>query len=317
MGNHIDKTVQTSRAPKVPGFSLRQALYFVTAAESGTLSEAALRLHVSQSGLSLAINELERALKVQLCIRRKAHGITLTSAGKEALHQMRALLRQVEELESAVSGSGDHLSGRLSVGCYVTLAPTVLPPLLQGFSELHPMLTVDFTEGTQDALQRKLLDGELDLAVLYDMDVLPEMERVALFSMRPHVLLPADHRLAGEPKVALRDLVAEPMVLLDAPPSSLHTLLLCKTAGVTPLVRHRTTNFEMARALVGRGLGYAILIQRPPNDRTYEGLRVVHKEIAELPEAAVSVLLCWPQQVAQTRRAAEFVRYCLEDRRGT
>jgi DNA-binding transcriptional LysR family regulator len=300
--------------PRLPGFSLRQVLYFVTAAESGTLSEAAARLHISQSGVSLAISELERALKVQLCVRRKAHGITLTPAGKQALQQMRALLRQAEELTSDVSGTPGRLSGRLSIGCYVTLAPTVLPPLLQEFSALHPDVTVDFEEGTGDHLQRGLLGGDLDLAVLYDMDVLPEMDRARLFTMRPHVLLSADHRLAHEPAVALRDLATEPMVLLDAPPSSHHTLTLCQNAGVTPLVRHRTRNFEMARALVGRGLGYAILVQRPANDRTYEGLRVVHKEIADLPEAAVSVLLCWPRQVARTRRAEEFVRYCLRDR---
>ncbi|MFI1168560.1 LysR substrate-binding domain-containing protein [Streptomyces sp. NPDC020801] len=305
------------KLPNVPAFSLRQLLYFVTVAESGTLNEAAARLRISQSGVSLAINELERALKVQLCIRRKAHGITLTPAGRQALQQMRALLRQAEDLESAVSGSGEQLTGRLSIGCYVTLAPTVLPPLLQEFSALHPALTLDFEDGTSDRLQRLLLDGELDVAVVYDMDVLPDMERVVMFTMPPHVLLPADHRLANEPVVALRDLVDEPMVLLDAPPSSRHTLLLCQEAGMAPIVRHRTRNFEMARALVGRGLGWAILVQRPPNDRTYEGRRVVYKQIAELPDAAVSVLLCWPKQVAQTRRVAEFVRYCAEGRATT
>jgi DNA-binding transcriptional LysR family regulator len=298
---------------KPPGFTLRQLLYFVSVAEAGTLSKAAARLHISQSALSLAVSELERTLKVQLCIRRKAHGITLTPAGKQALQQMRALLRQAEELESGVSGSGDELSGRLSVGCYFSLAPTVLPSLLQGFSALHPALTLDFAEGTGDHLQQRLLDGELDLAVLYDMDVLPEIDRTVLFTMRPHVLLPADHRLADEPTVALHDLAAEPMVLVDAPPSSHYTLLLCQNAGVTPRVRHRTTNFEMARALVGRGLGYSILVQRPANDRTYEGFRVVRKEMAELPQAAVSVVLCWPRKVAQPRRAREFVRYCLEN----
>ncbi|MFF7309117.1 LysR substrate-binding domain-containing protein [Streptomyces sp. NPDC008137] len=299
---------------RAPGFSLRQLLYFVTVAETGTLSEAAARLHISQSAVSLALNELERALKVQLCVRRKAHGITLTPAGRQALQQMRALLRQAEELESGASGSGDQLSGRLSVGCYLTLAPTVLPPLLQGFSALHPALTLDFEEDTGDRLQRRLLDGELDLAVLYDMDVLAEMDRAALFTRRPNALLPADHRLADATSVALRDLADEPLVLFDAPPSSHHTLQLFQAAGVTPIVRHRTTNFETARALVGRGLGYAISMQRLPNDRTYEGFRLVSKEISDLSDATVSVLLCWPRQVAQTRRASEFVRYCLENR---
>ncbi|PXY18815.1 LysR substrate-binding domain-containing protein [Prauserella muralis] len=296
----------------LPGFSLRQLWYFVAAAEEGTISAAANRLHVSQSAVSLALGELERALKVQLCVRRKAHGITLTPSGTQVLQQARALLRQAEDLEETSAGDSADLAGRLALGCYLTLAPTVLPRLLHGFGARYPRVTIDFTEGTQDALQRLLLAGELDLAVLYDMEILPEIAQVPLYHRRPHVLLPADHRLAGEPEVALHDLADEPMVLLDAPPSSHHTLRLCTDAGVKPMVRHRTSSFETARALVGRGLGYAMLIQRPANDRTYEGLPVVSKSISELSGYAVSVLLAWPRHTRLTRRSAEFVAYCEE-----
>lgn len=295
---------------KLPGFSLRQLWYFVAAAEDGTISAAANRLRVSQSAVSLALNELEKALKVQLFVRRKAHGITLTPSGAQALEQARALLRQAEDLETKTGGTSAELAGRLALGCYLTLAPTVLPRLLHGFGARHPKVTVDFTEGTQDSLQRLLLAGELDLAVLYDMEILPEIVQVELYQRAPHILLPADHPLAGGAEVALRDLAEEPMVLLDAPPSSHHTMRLCGDAGVKPLVRHRTSNFETARALVGRGLGYAMLIQRPANDRTYEGLPVVYKPITELAGYTVSVLIGWPRHTRPTRRSAEFIAYC-------
>lgn len=297
---------------KVPGFSLRQLSYFVAVAEEGAISAAAARLHVSQSAISLAITELERALKVQLCVRRKAHGITLTPSGAQALQHARALLRQAAELETESTGDSAELTGRLALGCYLTLAPTVLPRLLHGFGTRHPRVTIDFTEGTQDSLQRLLLAGELDLAVLYDMEIQPEITHVELYRRAPHVLLPADHRLAGKAEVALRDLADEPMVLLEAPPSSHHTLRLCADAGVKPLVRHRTSNFETARSLVGRGLGYAMLIQRPANDRTYEGLPVAYKPVAELAGYAVAVLLAWPRHTRLGRRAAEFVAFCQE-----
>ncbi|EKX68331.1 transcriptional regulator, LysR family [Streptomyces ipomoeae 91-03] len=150
---------------KPPQFSLRQLVHFVAVAEEGTPTRAAQRLCVSPSAVSLALGELERALKVQLCVRRKAHGITLTPSGRRLL------------------------------GCHPTLAPTVLPRLLCGFGERYPRITIDFEERTQDDLQQRMLDGKLDLAVLYDMDALPEIERVELHTTRPHVLLPADHRL--------------------------------------------------------------------------------------------------------------------------
>lgn len=293
-----------------PDYSLRQLACFVAVAEAGTISAAAQRLHASQSAVSLAVNELERGLRAQLCVRRKAHGVVLTPTGMEVLRQARTLLRDAEELQVVASGKGAELSGPLSIGCYLTLAPTVLPWLLAGFGARHPGVQVDFTEGTQDALQQRLLTGGLDLAVLYDMEVLPEMESVALYTTRPHILLPADDPLAEEPAVSLRELAARPMVLLDSPPSTHHTMKVCREAGMTPAVRHRTTSFETARALVGRGLGYAVLVQRPSNERTYEGFPIVCKEIVE-QAAEVAVLLAWPRRARPSARAEAFVSYAL------
>ncbi|MGH3320824.1 MAG: LysR substrate-binding domain-containing protein [Streptosporangiaceae bacterium] len=294
-------------------YSLRQLRYFLTIAEEGTLSGAAQRLRVSQSAVSLALTELERGLKVQLCVRRKARGVTLTPSGRRVLRQARELLRQAEELEMEALNSDGQLSGPLSVGCFMALAPVVLPRLLQDFEERHPRVTIDFEEGyTQDGLQRRLLAGELDLSILYDVDVQPEIDRVELFRLRPYILLPESHRLADRPVVALRDLAEEPMVLLQAPPSTQHSLMLFHEVGVAPVVRYRVTSFETARALVGRGLGYALAIQRPPVERTYEGLRVVCKDIAELPTYALGVMLAWPRDTTLTRRAREFIRHSLD-----
>src|SRR5690606_1671123 len=168
---------------------------------------------------------------------------------------------------------------------------------------------VEFAEDTQDVLQRRLLRGELDLAVIYDMDVMPEMARTVLFSVRPHVLLPADHPSAGLPEVSLRDLAEEPMVLLDTAPSAHHTLSLFHRFGIVPRGRHAPTGYETARALIGRGMGYGILVQRPANGPTHEGLQVVVKEIAE-PIRAEPVLLAWPRHMSLNHRAREFLRFC-------
>jgi DNA-binding transcriptional LysR family regulator len=126
----------------------------------------------------------------QLCVRRKAHGITLTPTGTSVLRRARALLRQAADLEAEARDDTDELSGALPVGCYLTIAPTVLPRVLRGFGEVHPRVTIDFREGTQDALQQQLLDGELDLAVLYELDVLPEIDRVELSACGPTSLTP-------------------------------------------------------------------------------------------------------------------------------
>lgn len=91
--------------------SLRQLSYFVAAAEAGTMTGAGAALHVSQSAVSLGLAELERQLGVRLVLRRRAHGLTLTAAGRELIGPARALLRLAEELRAGGGSSGARCAG--------------------------------------------------------------------------------------------------------------------------------------------------------------------------------------------------------------
>lgn len=285
-----------------PAYSLRQLAYFVAVAEAGTLAGASATLHVSASALSLALDELERALDAQLTVRRRAHGIRLTPAGQETLRRARRLLREADELADAAGGDPGEVAGTVRVGCYTTLAPGLLPATIGRFTARHPRARVEFVEGSQDVLQRGLLDGELDVAVLYDHRLDPVLELTPLSSNTPHLVLPRDHRLVhGSASVALADLVDEPMVLLDLPPSSEHALGVCLAAGLSPRIRYRTVNAETARALVGQGLGFTVLAQPEPGGRD----EVAAVPIAEDP-APLPIVMGWSGRVAPTATARAF-----------
>lgn len=248
-------------------FTLRQLSYLVSVADHGTLAAAAAALHVSPSALSLALDELDRALGAQLTLRRRAHGVRLTPAGRAAVTRARRLLRDAGELAASVGGpggGGGEPAGVVTIGCYPTLAPVVLARWLAAVARRHPRVRVEFDEDDQDALQRRLLDGGLDLAVLYDHGLDPGLEHEPVAANVPHLLLAHDHPRAGDDAVDLRTLADEPMVLLDLPPSSDHALAVCRALGVTPRIEHRTRSTEMVRALVGLGLGWSVLAQDAP-----------------------------------------------------
>src|SRR3954453_2103118 len=119
-------------------FSLRQLEYFVTVADEGTMAGAAGRHHISQLAVSLAINELERALGVQLVMRRKARGVELTGAAREVLPEIRRLLEHAAEVHSTARSVGQTVTGDLVLGCYPTLTPFLLPEILRRFPVRHP-----------------------------------------------------------------------------------------------------------------------------------------------------------------------------------
>jgi DNA-binding transcriptional LysR family regulator len=295
-------TARSGAAANWSDFTLRQLAHFVAVAEAGSLSGAAERLYMSPSAVAASLDELERSLDADLCVRRRAQGITLTPVGRVVFQGAKALLDEASELSHLARGAGAELVGPLVVGCFVTLAPTVLPPLLEMFEAEHPRVTVDFVEGDQVGLQEKLVGGELDVAVMYDLDVTADLSSIVLYEPSAYALFAADHPLAGEEFVTLEQLVGEPLALFDQPPSARYAMNLFRDVGLSPLVRHRTQTLELTRSLVARGLAYAILVQRPWNKSSYEGRSIVEKEIRP-PVAPCPVILAWPRDATLSPRA--------------
>jgi DNA-binding transcriptional LysR family regulator len=292
----------------VPDFTLRQLSYLVAAADAGTIAGAAARLHVSASAISDAITELERTLGSPLCVRRRAHGLTLTSAGVGVVEHARPLLAASRELSVSLRSTDGELVGPITIGCYPTLAPTILPPLLHDFGVAHPRVDLHIVETTHDLLEGRIEAGEVDVAFVYDTLIPGNPRRQRLFELPAHVLVAGDDELAAASAVHLEDVVDRDLILLDAPPSSEHTLSLFAARGLTPRIRHRTTSYEAVRTLVGRGLGYGVLVQRPANPASYEGYPVAMKEITPaVPPVGIDVI--WSAATAPPPRVRALIDF--------
>ncbi|WP_329223017.1 LysR family transcriptional regulator [Streptomyces sp. NBC_01485] len=284
------------------GFTLVQLRYFVVAAESGSMTAAAERLHIAQSAVSTAVSNLERDLRVQLFIRRRAKGLTLTSAGERMLHQARELLGHAREVAEEARGTGASLTGTVSLGCFMTLAPTLLPPLFTVCAERHPDLEISVLEAEAEELARALRDGRIDFALTYDLGFDGEFVREPLASAPAYAIVPPDHRLAGRGAVDLAELADEPLVLLDLPHSRDYFRSLFGATGTSPHVRYRTRSYETVRSLVAQGHGYSVLNQHPATDQTYAGGVVVCLDLSD-DYPSLEVVLARLDGVRQSARA--------------
>lgn len=289
-------------------FTLRQLEYFRAAAELGSFSAAAQQLYVSPTAVAAAISDLEEALDTQLCVRRKSRGIELTAAGSVFLDEARPLLASAEELERVTGSRDGTLRGPVTVGCYATMAATVVPALTAGFATLHPEVTLRNVDGDMEQLLPLLASGRLDVLITYRINLPAGLEEAILYETAVHVLLPADHRLAASDTVSLADLTDEPLIMMDLPPSGRHTLDMLHAAGVRPDVRLRTPNFELVRSMVARGLGYSLLVQKPTIDHSYEGLPLVAKRIHPEFSKEVAVMV-WPEGVRLNPRVSALIAF--------
>lgn len=130
---------------------------------------AAARVHLSQSAMSAALADLERALDVQLLLRHHARGVTRTAAGEQLLAASRRLLAQADELKSEAHGLGYGLAGTLPIGCFGVLAPYALPELIATCADRYPQLRLATHEVDLDALAEGVLSGRFELGLGYEL----------------------------------------------------------------------------------------------------------------------------------------------------
>ena len=275
--------------PRNPGrLSLRALRYFVAAAETSSVTAGAAQVRVSQPSISAAIARLEADLKVQLFVRHHAKGLSLTLSGDRLLVQARSLLTHARELEQFAGAMGDAQRGEVSAGCFITLAPFLLPGLLAGFAARYPEVCVSIEEGNQAEVLEQLRSGRSEMALTYAYGLSEEFEAVVLAELPPRIVLAHDHPLARRRKISLKELAGAPMILLDLPHTRDYFLSLFRSVQIEPRVAHRTRSYEMVRGLAARGMGFGILNAIPRLPWTYDGRKIVAVPIEEdLPNILV------------------------------
>lgn len=296
----------------MPRFTFRQLELFVALAEHPTLSAAATEAHISESALSHAITELENAVGEQLCIRRKARGIHLTPSGRYFAQSARRLLYEANELGYELVGKEGELSGPVAVGCYTGLASNVLPSVLEGMGRLHPGVDVAITVGDHADLWPALERGELDVAIAYDIGVPAGFRMRTIYETEVMAILSESDSLSAQDDVDLAQLANKPLIMLDTAPSTDYTQLMFAQRGLIPTVGARVPQIDLARALVGRGLGYSLLMSRPNQiPVSSEGKGIVSKPLR--PRSGVtSVVGLWAAQSKPTARARAVLDYAVQ-----
>lgn len=141
--------------------NLWQVQVFQVVAETGSFSAAAIRLHLTQPGVSQQIRALETHLGTKLFIRR-GHGVELTAAGYDLLDPARRLLHLSEMTERTVMSRRSEVSGRIRLGCCVSSAPYTIGGWLYEFRSKFPEVSVQLEHSEPGPMLGALRAQELD-----------------------------------------------------------------------------------------------------------------------------------------------------------
>lgn len=255
-------------------FTLRQLEYFVAVGEEGSIAQASERVNVSSPSISAAIAQLEEEFGLPLFVRKHAHGLSLTQAGRQFMVQAKQVLLQAEALNRLAGDISGTVQGPLNVGCLLTFAQMVLPALRRRFVERYPDVRLRQCELDQAEIIERLRRAEIDVALSYDLDIPPDLDFVPLRRLPPYAMVHDTHPLAHLPAVSVDELKGYPMVLLDLPVSSDYFLGFFDQIGVKPIVAERTRDMAVMRSLVANGFGYGIANIRPHSDLSPDGRKL-------------------------------------------
>ncbi len=294
-------------------FTLKQCHYFIAVAEHGGIAQAARTLNISQPAIAQAIDKLEDITGLQLFDRQHARGMDLTTQGRAFFQEAQDLTAMALTVERNVTDIAANLKGTIRLGCFQSIAPFHVARLSSEYQRINPEVNVEVSELLQGELVTGLLEGQIDLAILYDLGLDPSLFGWQVLSEpKPYVVLPGTHPKAQDKSVSLKALAEEPYVLFDAPGSREYFYAIFARYQINPRVVFRSTSLESVRSAVGHGLGFSLLTMRRKEDETYDGHKVSSLEIEENIDPT-KIVLAHKLNASPSPLVTGFKNYCVAD----
>ena len=223
--------------------------------KNGSMSGAAEELNYTQSGISRAVEALERSVGFPILSRGRG-GVRLTREGEELLPSMREMAFWAERFEQTALKLRGVQTGRLAVGsAYAKFFPW-LTKTVSGFHEKYPGVTVELCSGTSTELASRMSGRALDFGIIsrregaFSSTVITRDELVAM--------LPPEHPLVRSTAVPASIFETEPFIEIHTGLQTDNTLCF-QARGITPRLSFSTPDSFVACGMVRAGLGVALV----------------------------------------------------------
>lgn len=247
---------------------LNQLRYVLAIAETGNFTRAANAQNVAQPSLSQQVAKLENELGHKLFHRLGRRAIP-TEAGEMFIQRARRILFEVDNVSSEIRDNPE-LDRSISVGAIPTVAPYILPGLIKRCQKQLPNLTINTSEAFRSDLERDVLSGRLDMAIVAQPFDEPQLAAEPIFNESLVLAVGRRHPLASKRRFTMSDLAEQTFIMLGESSTLTQQIQrFCGANNFQPRIGHTCAQVAMLKELVGLDLGIAILPQlaQSPDDR--------------------------------------------------
>ncbi|CAE6935578.1 MULTISPECIES: LysR family transcriptional regulator [Pseudomonas] len=292
--------------------TLRQIRHFIAVAETGSISAAAQAVFISQSTLTLAIQQLEEEIGVSL-FNRHAKGMSLTHQGHQFLRQAHLILATVDNAKRSLQQSTDTVAGSLTIGVTSLVAGYYLADLLTRFQRAYPNVEIRVLEDERPYIEHLLVSGEIDVGVLIlsNLEDRHALQTEVLTHSPLRLWLPPQHALLELDSISLADIVSEPLIQMNVDEMGLNAQRIWSGAGLQPNITLRTGSTEAVRSLVAAGLGISIQPDMTYRPWSLEGDIIEARSVVDLTQT-LDVGLAWRRGTARPALVDPFLTVARE-----
>lgn len=245
--------------------SQRQMQAFLAIARLSNFTRAAEHLHITQSGLSAMMRDLESQVGCRL-FDRTTRSVSLTAEGRQLVPVAGRVLAELESVTDAIRQISAGAQATLTVGVTPIIAASVMPAACEAFQRQHPRIRLHVRDISRQAIQEGVASGALDAGFGAFFTPASGIERTELAEFALAYISPlADGgaRSKGRSKIGQAkwaDLHDKPLMTLpgDNPVQELIEEQLCKI-GRGDEERPVYENFQTMLAMVEAGFGAALL----------------------------------------------------------
>lgn len=239
--------------------TIRHLRYFDALAQQGHFGRAAAASAISQPALSLQMKELEEILGT-LLIERGSRQIRLTATGLAFADRARDILRAIDELGALARAQDGPFSGRLRLGVIPTVAPYLLPRLIQTLGARYPQLDLHPREAVTQKLVTGLAEGQLDVAIVALPVSEPALTELPLFEEEFVLVRPAAD--ADKPVPQPHSLREMRLLLLEEGHCFRdQALSFCKMSAANTRDLMEGSSLSTLVQMVGAGIGVTLIPQ--------------------------------------------------------
>lgn len=194
--------------------TLQQLEYILALDRYGNFAKAAFACDVTQPTLSAMIQKLETELGMKIFDRRR-QPVVATRDGRAVIEQAKEVLRQTRRIKQIVEEEKGTLAGTFTMGVLPTIAPYLIPQFFPQLMNEHPELDARMVELKTADIKRALANGDLDAAIVANIDGLDDFVKHPLYSERFLAYVSEQDPLFAKDRIKITDLTDEYLWLLD------------------------------------------------------------------------------------------------------